>query len=257
MNNILREIQLEGSFNFRDLGGYETVDGRNVKRGMLFRSGNLSRVTEKDIEMINQLGIGKICDLRGLDEIEKFPDPILDGAIWSHTPLVSDEKMVRQVGDLADFEHALINSKPGELLISLNQAMVTYKNAFQNVFKILLTEPHTPMLFHCMAGKDRTGTVAALILSVLGVPRPLIEEDYLYTNNTLEQMKANFADIGFNDLPHIDKEVLDAMFEARAEYIHAFFNELENKYGSIDSYFKDVIGLTDDEINLLKSHLLE
>lgn len=257
MTTAIREIFLKGTFNFRDLGGYKTKEGRTVKKGMLFRSGNLSRLTEKDIVIVNQLGIRKICDLRGVDEIEKFPDPVIDGAAWHHTPILSEDKMMGQVGTHSSFADELRKTKPGELLLNLNKNMVSFKTAFQNVFKVLLTEPHTPMLFHCMAGKDRTGAVAALILSVLGVSREDIHNDYLYTNETLEQMNANFEEIGYNDLPNIDQDVIDSIMEARIEYIEAFLNELEMQYGSAEVYCKEVLGLSTDDIDVLKSHLLE
>ncbi|MDL4839323.1 tyrosine-protein phosphatase [Aquibacillus rhizosphaerae] len=257
MDKIMREIKLEGSFNFRDLGGYQTEDGRRVKHGMLYRSGNLSRLTASDLEIVNQLGIKKICDLRGADEIEKFPDPKFEGIIWHHTPILSDEQMLGQVGDHRDFAETLRNTKPGELLLSLNQNMVSFKQAFQKVFKVLLTEAHTPMLFHCMAGKDRTGGIAALLLYILGVPRQAITEDYLYTNETLEKMTKNFTEIGYNDLSDVDQDVLDALFEARVEYIDAFLDEIEARYENVEVYAKEVLGLADDDIDILKQHLLE
>ncbi|MBM6616874.1 tyrosine-protein phosphatase [Bacillus suaedaesalsae] len=257
MTIILREIKLEGSFNFRDLGGYITENGSRLKRGMLYRSGNLSRLTESDLHIVSQLGINRICDLRGLDEIEKFPDPVLDGVTWHHTPILSDEQMLGQVGEHREFADLLRNTKPGELLINLNQHMVGFKQAFQKVFEVLLAEPKKPLLFHCMAGKDRTGAVAALILSILGVPRETILEDYLYTNETLEQLSANFQEIGYNNLPNIEQDVLDALFEARAEYIHTFLDELLAKYESIERYAKEFLGLSDEDIRVLKDSLLE
>ncbi|MET3699582.1 protein tyrosine phosphatase [Bacillus oleivorans] len=257
MKSVLREIKLEGGFNFRDLGGYQTKEGRTVRSGMLFRSGNLSRLTESDREIVKQLGIKKICDLRGMDEVERFPDPIIDDITWHHTPILSEEKMLGQVGDDTDFADQLRKTKPGELLMNLNQHMVTYKSAFRKVFQVLLTEPNHPLLFHCMAGKDRTGAVAALILRILGVPREKILEDYLYTNETLEQMAVNFTEIGYNDLPNIDQDVLDALFEARTEYINAFLDEIDAKYGNIDLYAKEFLGLSENDIKVLKSHLLE
>ncbi len=164
---------------------------------------------------------------------------------------------MRQVGDLAEQKHDLDVSNPGEMLIKLNRKITAYTSTFRRVFEILLSEPQAPLLFHCMAGKDRTGAVAALILSVLGVPREIITDDYLYTNNTLGQMKAHFQELGFGVPLQFDPSILDAMFEARVEYINAFFDELENQFGSVDSYIKESIGLTTEDIHILKSHLLE
>ncbi|MUK87976.1 protein-tyrosine-phosphatase [Ornithinibacillus sp. L9] len=257
MKDILRDIKLEGSFNFRDLGGYPTQEGRTVKWGMLYRSGNLSRLTDIDQETVSRLGISRICDLRSKDEVEKFPDPILNGATWHHTPILSDDRILGQVEGQSTFADVLRKTKPGELLLNLNKDMVSYKRAFQNVFEILLNEPHTPMLFHCMAGKDRTGAVAALILNMLGVPRKIILDDYLYTNQSLDQATENFEAIGYNDLPNVEQAVLDALFEARAEYIHTFLDELDARYGGIDLYMKEVLGLSTNDIKTLKEHLLE
>ncbi|MCT2536012.1 tyrosine-protein phosphatase [Aquibacillus koreensis] len=257
MNHTLREINLEGTFNFRDLGGYLTEDGRRVKAGVLFRSGNLSAMTEDDLKKVAGLGIKKICDLRGVDEIEKFPDPVLDGASWYHTPILSDQQILGQVGEHQDFADVLRATKPGELLLNLNKNVVTFKQALQNVLNVLLTEPHEPLLFHCMAGKDRTGAVAALFLRMLGVPRETILEDYLYTNETLDKMNAHFTAIGYNNLPNIEQEVLDALFEARAEYIEAFLDEIESNYDSIDVYLTEVLELTKADLEKIREHLLE
>ncbi|MEN2766309.1 tyrosine-protein phosphatase [Ornithinibacillus xuwenensis] len=256
MEKLIQEYVLEGSFNFRDMGGYPTENGRSVKSGMLYRSGNINKLTEKDLELVKNLGIKKILDLRGLDEIDRFPDPSIEHAVWYHTPIISDDMLIDQVGEQTAFGDLLRNTKPGELLLTLNRNMVSYKKSFQKVFQLLLDEPDKPSLFHCMAGKDRTGVVSALILSVLGVSRELIIKDYLYTNQTLEKMAENFNEIGYNNLPDIEQDVLDALFEARVEYLQAFFEEMEMNYGSMDQYSKEVLGLTNEDIHKLKTHLL-
>lgn len=248
-----RIIELEGSFNFRDMGGYPTNDGYHVKWGMLFRSGNLSGMTEADMEIVNQLGIKKICDLRATDEINKHPDPEINGATWIHVPVIQDEVTIKHAGDLvAPYE----NGEPGGILVSINREMATYTEAFQKVFKVLLDKPEDPFLFHCMAGKDRTGVVAALILSVLGVPREIILEDYLFTNLSFEKIKANLLTSDSHQLQQMNQEVLDALLEARLEYIEAFFDQLERTYLSVDSFIKWNIGLTNADIEKLKKNLL-
>lgn len=257
MDKVLQEVKLEGCFNFRDLGGYETVDGRQTKRGMLFRSGNLSRLTDKDIAVFQELGIKNICDLRDNDEVGKHPDPEIEGATWHHISMINDEEAVKQPGDVSSFESKLMGSKPGELLLELNREMVSNIEAVQKIFKILIDEPQSPMVFHCMAGKDRTGAVAALILSALGVPREVIEQDYLDTNLVLDEMQKGFKAIGYTIPAHIDRDVVNAMYEARVEYIQAYFNEIESRYGSVDTYLMEALGLTNEDIAVLKNHLLD
>ncbi|WP_010096607.1 tyrosine-protein phosphatase [Ornithinibacillus scapharcae] len=257
MRQLSREVKMEGSFNFRDLGGYETTDGKRVKNGMLFRSGNLSRITETDKNRLREMGIKNICDLRDNDEVNKHPDPILEGVTWNHIPLIKDEEVVRQPGDLNQFETKLMNSKPGEMLLSLNREMISNTLEFRRIFQLLIDNPTEPMLFHCMAGKDRTGVVAALLLSLLRVPREVIEEDYLYTNNLLEEIERGFTAIGYILPSHIDREVVKAIYEARIDYIRAFFDEIEKKFGDVDIYLSQGIGLSEEEITLLRNHLLE
>lgn len=256
MEQTLREVKLEGSYNFRELGGYEAKDGRRIKSGLLYRSGNLSRLTESDKKVISNLGITNICDLRDDDEIEKHPDPVMEGVKWNHVPIINDEKAIRQAGDLGQFQNELIHSKPGEMLVGLNRRMVANTTAFERIFRLLLAEPEKPMLFHCMAGKDRTGAVAALLLSALGVDRGVIEADYLYTNNNLDEMQKGFKAIGYTMPDFIDKEVVVALYEARIEYIRAFFDEIELQYSGMESYMLNGIGLTKEELELLRNRLL-
>lgn len=257
LEQAIKDILLEGSFNFRDVGGMITEDGRHVKKGKLFRSGNLSLLTAAGIEVLQGLEIKHICDLRDQDEITNHPDPEINGIKWIHIPLMNDEAAVRQAGDIIKFEDKLINSKPGEMLLNMNRAMVGKTAAFEKIFRILLDEPDKALLFHCMAGKDRTGAVAALLLSALGVSRQLIEEDYLYTNNALEIMEKSFEKIGYAFPEHIDRDVVIAMYEARVAYIRAFFDEIEEKYGNVENYLINGVGLEKEEIHQLRNSLLE
>ena len=241
-NTVERILPLEGSFNFRDIGGYPTKDGRKVKWGVLYRSGDLSRMTKNDLDVVNRLGIKKICDLRALDEIKNYPDPALNGAAWHHIPVIQADTSVKNVGDLMASHKHIISA---DFLVTMNREMAAYTQAFEKVFEIILDNPQEPLLFHCMAGKDRTGAVAALILKVLGVPRNIIIEDYLLTNHSLDQLKTNLVHSENPQLQQIDQEILNALLEARIEYINAFLNEINTSF------------ISTDQITKLQEHLLE
>ncbi|MED1564168.1 hypothetical protein AJ85_06960 [Alkalihalobacillus alcalophilus ATCC 27647 = CGMCC 1.3604] len=253
-----RLITLEGSFNFRDLGGYKTKSGRTVKWGRVFRSGDLSKVTANDLKKLEQLGIKTICDLRSQDEVEKMPDPLLANVRALHVPVIpnDDETMVRQVGDLAEVQREWLTN-PGDMLTYMNKKMVIFAEAYKTLFRSLLNYPEEPLLFHCAAGKDRTGVVAALILSLLDIDRETILEDYLLTNLSKEKMRQQLAGSDLDAFSHLSGEAIEAMLEPRAEYIEAFFVELEHHYGTVKHYFERAIGLTEDEMNQLRENLLE
>lgn len=256
IKSLNKQWRVDGSINFRDIGGYRTIDGRIVKTGMMYRSGNLSRLTENGKNSLIELGIKRIIDLRGIEEVSTFADPVVKGIACHHTPLLSDEKILGQIEGHTDFATMLKKTKPGEFLLTLNQSMVTYRYAFQQVFNVILTEPESPFLFHCMAGKDRTGAISALLLSLLGVSREDILADYLFTNEQKNEINTHFDSLGYNHLSGVDQEILDALFEAREEYLNAFLNEIVNNFGSIEQYTKKELGLTPNEINLFKENFL-
>ncbi|WP_062051303.1 tyrosine-protein phosphatase [Bacillus sp. JCM 19034] len=250
-----RIIEFEGTFNFRDLGGYETTDGKRVKWGKLFRSGKLDELSQKDQLKLNQLGVSSICDLRDKDELMHFPTPEMPFIKWHHVPVIGSEGEYRQVLDLT--EELIKYSKPGELLKDLNEKFIAHTNAFRQVFDVLLEENNGAVLFHCMAGKDRTGVMAALILSVLGVPREVILEDYLLTNRSLDRLKIGLSSNRNKYIESINSDVLEAMIEARTEYIQAFFAKIEENYESVIDYVMNAVGLTECEIEKLQAKFLD
>ncbi|MCK0470232.1 tyrosine-protein phosphatase [Halalkalibacter sp. APA_J-10(15)] len=252
-----RLIEFTGTFNFRDLGGYETTDGRKVKWGKVFRSGNLSMLDEQDMRQVQQLGVTAICDLRAEDELERFPTPLMEFIQSYHVPVIPNngDEEYRQALDLTE-EFVARLSKPGDVLTQLNEKMTVYTTAYRKVFDVLLEEEGA-VLFHCMAGKDRTGVMAALILSVLNVPRDIIVEDYLYTNRSSDRLKKSLASHDHEHIKVLDAKVVEAMLEARMEYIEAFFTKIDRDYGNVYNYMAKAIGLSEAEIQLLHEKLLE
>ncbi len=250
-NIVVRTINLEGSFNFRDLGGYETLSGKKVKTGVLYRSGNLQNITDKDIEKIKQTGLKTIFDLRGSDEVKNYPTPSLSGIITKHVPLIEiDRDMVRQPKDLAKYAESL--QDPGTILEKLYREVTKNTKVYKDFFATLLTDPKSPVLFHCMAGKDRTGVMAALTLHTLDVPDEFIFADYLYTNNFLDALRANLQP----EAAQVDQALMQAMLEARREYLQAFFDEVQTQFGSVDQYIHEAIGLSKSDVETLRASLL-
>ncbi|MFU0790012.1 tyrosine-protein phosphatase [Virgibacillus proomii] len=249
---LVQTIDLEGSFNFRDLGGYETKSGRKVKSGILFRSGNLQNLTQNDIITLKKIGIRTIFDLRGSDEAKKHPTPKIPEVTNRHLPLIEiDRDAIRSPKDLADFSFQQ-EEDPGQVLIQLYRKVTKNVPVYKSILTTLLENPQAPILFHCMAGKDRTGVTAALTLHMLDVPEKLIFQDYLFTNQFIDALKTNLQ----VEKIQADKALIQAMLEARREYLQAFFDEIKSQFGSVDQYVKEAIGFTKNDVEMLKAHLL-
>ena len=182
----MNKLNFHNQLNFRDLGGYETADGRRIKEGMLYRSGGLYLLTEEERKRFDELNINFILDLRSKSEVAKKPDPTFDGIrILQHSGL--EHKSGKEI----DFSPAGMARTGGEGKDQLRKFLGYYAELpIENEsFRILLHEMcafSSPILFHCASGKDRTGVAAMLVLYLLGVTPETILEDYLLSNEFLK-----------------------------------------------------------------------
>ena len=235
-----RLLPLEGGFNLRDMGGYATGDGRTVRRGVLFRSGVMSLLTEADEAHLAGLGIATVCDLRRPGERRREPTRWCEPAgvfYWSRD---YDESS----GVLGDLLRAAIPD-PGavrQMMIDLYpEILVDHKPSYRFLFE-RLAAGHVPLLFNCSAGKDRTGVAAALILSALGVPRETVVEDYLLTNEFADfgRIMARGEDRDYERFRKIDPAVIRPLLAAEPAYLDAMFDALDRDHGGIDAYLADI-----------------
>ena len=246
-----RGIALQGAVNFRDLGGYRAKDGRQVKWGKIYRSADVSKLTDEDLTTLSELNIKMFCDLRGPAEIEAAPDRLPTGTEWINLPAGSE-----QTGTANSFMKYMKNPASAD---SMMMAFYTkndhYKSKYKPMFDQLLTlETDKALMFHCSAGKDRTGVGAALILYALGVSESDIYQDYEATNEY--RKGANEAFIKkFTDQGISEKAAL-AMMSANPKYLKASFESLNKKYGSVDIFLEQEMGLTADKKALLQAKLL-
>jgi len=238
--------------NFRDLGGYLTQDGGRVKPGHLFRSGYLTDLSPDELQGVQKLGIARVCDFRSAAERNAQPDPELPG--W------------RQIegcrgGDSSDSFAALAalaeRARAGELVDWRGLIVSSYANmgqhyapAFRALFDSVLEHPGDPVLFHCTAGKDRTGVAAALLLLALGVPEEQVIADY-----TMSEMDP-VSDLETDAYPAelVNQPDLQA---TDAEYIRSALEGIRRDYGSVDAYLREVMGLNEERLSVLRSALLE
>jgi protein-tyrosine phosphatase len=240
-------LRLEGMFNLRDLGGYATHDGGRTRTGRIFRADTLAHLTEADLVALVQLGLGLICDLRSPQEIERYPDRLPPGVRHLHNPMRLD---VNVMGDYRspDFDWSAFRLE--QLFIQmLEQSGATFRRVFAH-----LAEPDAyPYLFHCAAGKDRTGVVAALLLRTAGVPDETIVADFALSDGyilpKLPEFRARGRERGVN------LERAEPLFRAPAAAMVATLAHLDERYGSTAGYLA-AIGVPDAEIATFRAQFV-
>jgi len=225
-----RHLPMEGGHNFRDLGGYITKDGRSVKWGKIFRSDELSTLTDADLKYLSSIPIISIVDFRSTEEIQKAPDKIPASVQVDYAYSITPGNLTA-VTDLSSLMSMDMDSLMQNINILLISDTVSI-NRYRDFFDLLQHENDVPLLFHCTAGKDRTGMGAALVLSALGVDEQTIMEDYLLSNTYLKEKYAGYI----QEYPS-----LEPLFTVRSSYLQAGLNEIKKKYGSIEKYLTEVL----------------
>ena len=247
-----RLIGLAGGHNFRDFGGYPTLDGRHVRRGMLFRSGVMAHVDEQDVRMLHSLGIVTICDLRTPDERRHQP------TAWPspETEILADDGTARTATLQA------ILADPGATGEDRAAAMVElyaelpFKH--RSMYRLLLrrlAEGRAPLVVNCSAGKDRTGVAVAIVLRALGVAPALVEEDYLASNHMIDLPRL-LADSGYQNLHRNQPDVTRAMMAVTPGYLSAAFDAMEARSGSFEAYLTTVLEIDTGDLARIRALLL-
>ena len=230
--------------NFRDMSYL------GLKKGLLLRSGALHRVYQRNIDALKkEHNLKVVVDLRSTAETIKRPDRILPGIKQLHIPLIPE------TNDLAE-QDPIINVNGLDLpdLKSCYRLLVASnrKEAWTNIFNLLLEDNQDGILFHCSAGKDRTGLVIAIILTALGYDKQTIYDDYLLTN----QSNLYHRIIARKIPDKAQRKIFRDYFNAHKEYLDESFNKIDKVYGSIDIFLKDCCSLNTQKIEFLKKKYL-
>jgi protein-tyrosine phosphatase len=247
-----RVVPLEGGINFRDLGGYETEDGRRVRWGQVYRSARLSELTDGDVARIAALGIHTVVDFRQSEDAGEYPDRLPEGVDYQHMPVFEDAPMSHRRALLN--RHRLLDAFAG---VYVNHVVERGAPAFGDLIRLLADESHLPLVFHCTVGKDRTGVAAALVLRALGVPRETVVNDYLLTNH-LAQVFIDEVDaqVRERNTRLIAAEQLYPLMAASPRLIGAALDHIDTRYGGVEPYLRQRAGLSDDTLDRLREVLL-
>jgi protein-tyrosine phosphatase len=256
------EPELTGVRNFRDVGGLPTVDGRRVRRGVLFRSGHLAHATDRDTAFLASLGLHTIFDFRNAaDKKLEGPDVELPGVRNVNLPLTDPAhgaefwKMVRD-GDLDQLRALLADGKAENRMIVSYRTIVRERTTEHSQVLRALAEDSVPVLMHCAAGKDRAGLSIAVTLLALGVEREAILADYLESNAKHRRYKVYRNGSPADAYSPEVMELLSPLFDARAEYLAAAIETVEETWGGVDAYLEKGLKVTPEVRERLRDRLL-
>lgn len=244
-DSTVRLVKVKGAVNFRDLGGYRTADGRSVKWGKVYRSADISHLTDADLDTLNKRHIRTVIDFRGTAEAGQAPDKLLPQTNYLLCPAGSDslpdmKKMARMIAG---------DSFLLEMYGSTRYLADRYKPFFQ---RLLALPEDQALLFHCTGGRDRTGIGAALLLSLLGVPREKIYEDFTASNIYLESVTRRWT-APMAQAAGVEESVVREKMKLRPELLDATFAAIQKDYGSLDTFYHKALGLSNADIARLRA----
>lgn len=257
-----RVLALRGIHNFRDYGGYIARGGR-VRSGVLWRSGQHGEATPDDLDVVGRLGLGTVIDLRGDSERaanpclrhESFAGEVLfyPGETASERGLAVHEEAARSVRTAEDARRAMV----------LLYEQLAFREVLVGTFRLYLQSLSTrdaPSLLHCFAGKDRTGVAAAIVHSLLGVHHDDIVEDYLLTNTAGDaeaRVAAGARHVRSGFGRSMDDAAVRVLMGVEAEFLDRAFKAMADRHGSVESYAREVLGVTPQLQAGLEARLVE
>jgi protein-tyrosine phosphatase len=251
-------MTLAGAPNFRDIGGCAAAAGRTVRRGRIFRSQVLTDATEHDLELIRQLGIGAVLDLRDPEERRRpnrWPHamPVQAVSVDARPPAdgIRTAQLRRWLQD-PGFEE----SRARSLVMGMYREMPrAYAPHLASLFALLAEPLAPPVLIHCEAGKDRTGFVCAILLLALEAPVQAVLAEYLLSRGRYRV--SALRKVVDEDLPPRADRALSVIAAVEADYLNAALHRIDARYGSLEAYLREGVGVTREQLRAVRSNLLE
>ncbi len=239
--------------NFRELGGYETTDGKHVKKGMFYRCGALADLNEEELEIVRSLGIKTILDLRSDYEVVNLKDPVIKGAKYIHA-----SAMVTEAQAEIDLSPEALQKYTEDDFMARFYAQLPFMHAYSRMFDEILRKK-VPILFHCSAGKDRTGVGAYLILIALGVDKETAIRDYMLTNEFRKETLQKILERNASLPKEYQKSEDDLMvyFGTKENNIRIVDEMILTECGTYEAYFEKVLHVTAYDLKEMKNTFLE
>lgn len=247
-----RSIQMDSVQNMRDIGGYTNKrDKRITQWGKIYRSGELSSLSHKDITRINNLDIKTIIDLRGEEERQLTPNTYPNAKVISIPIPVKDKDIITQRLEEGQM-------RKGDGIVFMQDTYLRYLNEnskqFSKALKVFLNEENYPILVNCSLGKDRTGFLMAMLLSALDIPEETIIEDYTASNHYIN-IKHHAKMVGHMNTDA--QETITLLLHANESWLELVFKKIKKEYGSTKKFLTKKLFLSEKEQELLKDIVLD
>ncbi|OGJ86534.1 MAG: hypothetical protein A2268_15780 [Candidatus Raymondbacteria bacterium RifOxyA12_full_50_37] len=257
-----RSISLEGAYNFRDIGGQATTAGRRMKKGLFFRSDNLARLSDQDLEKISSLHLRTIIDLRTPNEQKAKRDRIPGNqAIRAVSipiyPTLEDPSRLKSLFWLISGKYRRVDFEQFAKELYLR---IAFDHASQvgSLITLVSDKENLPVLIHCNGGKDRTGFMAALLQSLTGVSHNDIMHDYLLTNQRMAPYVSRFIRRSrWMNLFGFSPERMRPVLEARTEYLEEAFRSILERHESVEHYLSEACGVAPETLSRIRDLLLD
>jgi protein-tyrosine phosphatase len=252
-----RKLALQGTPNFRDFGGYQTESGQSVKWGHLFRSGQLSNLSDEDVETLSSLNLHLVCDFRReeeqLAESSRLPEKNAPRIV--SLPIVpgSNSRFFEETQEMSGDRQAMF-----DFMLEINRDFAEAQTAtYSRMFSEILEVENARFLVHCAAGKDRTGFAAALVLLALGVPREVVLQDYMLTARFFDPAREVQRLQEKYEMEHMPVDSVMPMLEVHEQYLVSGLGVIEERFPSVEVYLEESLGVGKPELVELRARYLD
>jgi len=253
-----RVLTVRGVTNFRDMGGYPTQDGRSVKWGLLFRSAHLNNISAHGLKTVANLNLFSIIDLRSTYEKDRQPDKLPAGPKLIHLPVMDEanrELYLEIHNRIKNRDFDGFNAEE-HIFNAYHQFATDFTPEFKSYIHTVVNSNGSPVLWHCTAGKDRTGYAAAILLQLLGVDLEIIYQDYLLSNQYARRInKTVLTAILARGMKAY--RMIKPLLQVERKWLDKALLSINNKWGDFQSYVRDGLELDQKDIQKLQDTLLE
>ncbi|MFD0898686.1 tyrosine-protein phosphatase [Loigolactobacillus binensis] len=255
----LQALPITSGSNFRELGGYQNKAGQHIKYHKVLRSGMLATLNQADLTYLDQYGMRIDVDLRSADEVQKSPDKLPTNTVYKYLPVFDyDQTQNSETLHQLEAEYQGDPQRGHQRMLKVYHNLIADQHAkqiYHQFFEILLanTNDGEATLFHCAAGKDRTGMAAVFFMTALGIDQQTIKTDYLLTNTiAAPHINARLAELKANQASANTIANIRSLLSVHAEYLATALQQIKAEAGDLNNYLHEGLKLSDHDLKELR-----